>query len=76
MNQRDHEVSSSHKTKPYIKYTKRRLELWIPKHGQIHRSLELTFDPGDLLGGPSEMITHIFDQGFCGSVEVRRAGEV
>ena len=36
-------------------------ELWIPKHGHIHRPLEFTFDPGDFICGPPKVIPRDVD---------------
>ena len=71
------EVSSSTGTKLYIKFLQRNLKRSIREHGQLHRSLECTVDPGNFVCDPSKIIPRVFDDGFDGWVNAGiRAVEV
>ena len=58
---------------PYTECIQHRLEHRIRSHGEIHRSLEFAFDPGDLVRNLSKVIPRVPDQGVDGSVS--EAGE-
>ena len=46
------------KPKPYTKSVQRHPKLRIPKHGEVHRSLEFAFDPSDFVRNPSKIVGH------------------
>ena len=59
--------------KPYIQRIPR-LKSFIPKNGQIHRSLEFAFDSGKFVRNPSKIIAK-FDQGLYWLVDSRHTVE-
>jgi len=68
MNQPDYEISSIPRKEPYVECIKRCLELWVPNHSEIHRSLKFTFDTGNFICDPSKIVTHVLDGRFDGLV--------
>ena len=68
-------ISRSRGTKYYIKCVHHRLKRFVPKYGRLHRSLEFAFDPGDFACDPSKIVPRVFESGFYGSVDSRRAEE-
>ena len=47
---------------PYIEHPQHRVEHCIPGHGQIHRPLEFTFDPGEFIRDPPKVVARVLDQ--------------
>jgi len=45
-------------------------------HSHIHRSPELSFDPGDFIHDPSKVIARVFDQIVGGPVAETWADEI
>ena len=57
----------STETEPYIESVKHGLEHWIPKNGQIYRSLEFASNPGGFVCDPQKIVAgRIFHQGASG----------
>jgi len=65
MNQMTTKSFPPNKTNPYVESGQHRLNPWIPKDGEIHRSLEFAFDPGDFACDPSKIVAHRCDHGVC-----------
>ena len=69
-------IAHSAQMKSYIKCIQRHLKRWVSEHSHIDRSLEFTFDPGDLVCDPSEIVAYVFDRSFDGSIGGERLDEV
>ena len=50
--------------KPYVEGITRSLEYLIQRPHKFYRTLELAFDPGDFVCGPSKIIARVRDQRF------------
>jgi len=64
MNQHDHNVSSTQRTKPYIENVQCHTKLSVGNHGDMNHSIELALDPGDFICNPHKVIAQVCNNGF------------